>query len=151
DFAKGSRFLTKGDLKGGSADITAFRAFGNKIFTGLVNILFHTRFTDLCYGYNAFWSRCTPYLDFDCDGFEVETMLTIHARKARLAIVEVPSYEYGRIHGVSNLHAFSDGWYVLKTILRERFARTPAPRAVLGDALAVTHVAARSTETCSTG
>src|SRR5437879_5274135 len=50
DFAKGSRFI-KG---GGSHDITLFRRLGNFGLISLVNILFGTRFTDLCYGYNAF-------------------------------------------------------------------------------------------------
>lgn len=123
DFAKGSRFLRSGSsqARSGSADITLFRALGNKALTLLVNVLFRTRYTDLCYGYNAFKRSCLPYLQFECDGFEVETALTLRASKAKLHIVEAPSYEHSRIHGVSNLNAFSDGWYVLKTILRERF------------------------------
>jgi glycosyltransferase involved in cell wall biosynthesis len=117
DFAKGSRFL--GD--GGSADITRIRRLGNRSLSGLVNLLFGTRYTDLCYGYNAFWSRCLPYLRLDCDGFEVETQLNIRACKAGLVVVEVPSFEESRIHGVSNLHAIRDGSRVLRTILVERF------------------------------
>jgi hypothetical protein len=35
-------------------------------------------------------------------------------------IVEVPSFEKLRIHGVSNLNAFSDGLRVLKTLNTER-------------------------------
>jgi hypothetical protein len=69
-----------------------------------VNRLFGTSYTDLCYGYNAFWARCLPALQVDCDGFEVETLLNIRAARARLAIREVPSYEFSRIHGASNLN-----------------------------------------------
>jgi hypothetical protein len=36
-------------------------------------------------------------------------------------VAEVPSHEYRRIHGKSNLRTFPDGWRVLKTIVRERF------------------------------
>lgn len=54
DYAKGSRFIRGG----GSDDITKFRQLGNKCLNGIVNLLFSTRFTDLCYGYNAFWRRC---------------------------------------------------------------------------------------------
>ncbi len=53
DFAKGSRFRGSG----GSADITRLRRLGNRCLSLLVNVLFRTRFSDLCYGYNAFWSR----------------------------------------------------------------------------------------------
>jgi glycosyltransferase involved in cell wall biosynthesis len=128
DFAKGSRFLGGG----GSADITLIRRLGNAFLSGLVNVLFRTRYTDLCYGYNAFWSRYLPDLHVDCDGFEVETQINIRACKAGLVVVEVPSFEESRIHGVSNLHAIRDGLRVLRTILGERFGGgRPRPSLVL--------------------
>jgi len=117
DFAKGSRFL--GD--GGSADITLLRRLGNWGLTQLVNVLFRARYTDLCYGYNAFWADRIDDLSLDAKGFEVETQLNIRACKARLAITEVPSFEDLRIHGASNLNAVRDGLRVLRTIFRERF------------------------------
>jgi hypothetical protein len=36
-----------------------------------------------------------------------------------LKVTEVPSYEYSRIHGASNLHAIRDGVRVMRTILAE--------------------------------
>jgi len=122
DFAKGSRFA-KG---GGSYDITMLRSIGNYGLCGLVNMLFGTRFSDLCYGYNAFWKHCLDYVAIDSDGFEVETLINIRMQRAGLKISEVPSFEYQRIHGVSNLNIFRDGWRVLKTILRE-YKRKPSP------------------------
>lgn len=116
-FAKGSRFL-KG---GGSEDITFLRRLGNYGLSGLVNLLFQTRYSDLCYGYNAFWRSYLDQLAVDCDGFEVETLLNLRAHKAGLKVVEVPSYERLRIFGVSHLRVLRDGWRVFKTILRERF------------------------------
>ncbi|SRR6266571_3060627 len=115
DFAKGSRFIRGG----GSHDITRLRSLGNFCLNGLVNLLFLARFSDLCYGYNAFWKHCLDYITVDCDGFEVETLINLRIHKANLNIVEIASFEYSRIHGVSNLHAFRDGWRVLKTILKE--------------------------------
>ena len=123
DFAKGSRFIADG----GSSDITRFRRFGNWFFTTLVNVLFGTRYSDLCYGYNAFWVHCLPRLNVDCDGFEVETLINIRVAKAKLRVQEVPSYEGVRLHGVSNLNAFRDGRRVLKTIMRERLIHTARP------------------------
>ncbi len=123
DFAKGSRF-TKG---GGSHDITLLRRIGNYGLSMLVNLLFRTRFSDLCYGYNAFWKHCFDYVEIDCDGFEVETLISLDIHKAHLKIVEVPSFEYQRIHGASKLHTFKDGWRVLKTILRERGRKVSPP------------------------
>lgn len=116
DFAKGSRFI-KG---GGSHDITLFRRAGNFGLISLVNILFGTRFTDLCYGYNAFWKHCLDLVKIDSDGFEIETLINIRMHLVGLKTTEVPSIEYRRIHGLSNLNAIRDGWRILKLILRER-------------------------------
>jgi glycosyltransferase involved in cell wall biosynthesis len=115
DFAKGSRFVEGG----GSHDLTWLRRLGNCGLSTLVNWLFGTKFSDLCYGYNAFWRYCLDYVEINCDGFEVETLLNIRAHKACFKIVEVPSFEKPRIHGMSNLHTFRDGWRVLRTIIRE--------------------------------
>jgi glycosyltransferase involved in cell wall biosynthesis len=120
DFAKGSRFLPGG----GSADITRLRALGNRMLTGLVNLLFGSRYSDLCYGFNAFWADVLDDLAVDAEGFEIETQLNLRAVKCGLAVVEIPSFEDRRVHGVSNLNALRDGLRVLRTILRERFGRT---------------------------
>jgi Glycosyltransferases involved in cell wall biogenesis len=134
DFAKGSRFTTGG----GSDDITGLRRSGNRLLNTLVNVLFGTRYTDLCYGYNAFWRSCLPAIDVhpglrsSCDalqwgdGFEIETLINVRVARARLNVAEVPSYERERAHGVSNLNTFRDGLRVLKAIAKERVQRTPA-------------------------
>ncbi|MBX6389858.1 MAG: glycosyltransferase family 2 protein [Frankia sp.] len=133
DFAKGSRFV--GD--GGSSDITRLRRQGNRLLSLLVNALLRHQFTDLCYGYNAFWAYCLPALDLHPgepggewqwgDGFEIETIINIRAVRTGLKVVEVPSFERPRMHGVSNLNAVSDGLRVLRTILVEA-VRPTAPR-----------------------
>jgi len=128
DFAKGSRFCDQG----GSSDITWFRTQGNDFLNGVTNILFDTRFTDLCYGYNAFWADIVPDLDLPCpsstsdgaamqwgDGFEIESLLNCRVAAAALRIAEVPSHELPRIHGESNLNAIRDGFRVLRTIWSE--------------------------------
>jgi glycosyltransferase involved in cell wall biosynthesis len=130
DFAKGSRFRRGG----GSADITPVRLLGNRFLHTWMNVTFRTRFTDLCYGYNAFWADLIPLLDLPehdlavppgtamlwGDGFEIETLINCRFAGAGLTITEVPSVERRRIHGESNLRAFSDGWRVLRTLRTER-------------------------------
>lgn len=115
DFAKGSRYMEGG----GSDDITKLRSAGNWVLSGTANMLHGTDFTDLCYGYNAFWSRCLPFISLDVPGFEVETLINLRMASAGMKIVEVPSYEKLRMHGESNLHTFRDGARVLGTIFRE--------------------------------
>ncbi|KWX66913.1 glycosyl transferase [Mycobacterium sp. NAZ190054] len=125
DLAKGSRF-SRG---GGSEDITRFRRLGNKGLNWLVNRLFHTEFSDLCYGYNAFWRRNLNCLDLPAtdapepqwgDGFEIETVINVRAARSGWVIHEVGSFEGRRIYGRSNLNAVTDGLRVLRTINRER-------------------------------
>jgi glycosyltransferase involved in cell wall biosynthesis len=115
DFAKGSRFLQGG----GTTDMPLYRQLGNWGFVSIVRLIFGGKYTDLCYGYNAFWKRVLPLLELDCHGFEVETMMNVRALKAGLQITEVPSFEFSRIHGRGHLKTIPDGWRVLKTILRE--------------------------------
>jgi glycosyltransferase involved in cell wall biosynthesis len=138
DFAKGSRFIEGG----GSADITRLRRIGNRGLTTLVNVLFKTCYTDLCYGYNAFWRRALDVMRLPStaisaprwgDGFEIETLINVRVAASGLGISEVCSYESRRVHGVSNLNAVTDGLRVLRTIYHEyRYARrrrTTAPQA----------------------
>ena len=116
DFAKGTRFVTGG----GSSDFTTIRKAGNRVLGFLVNRLWRVRFSDLCYGYIAFWRNCLPSLHVDVSGFEVETLLNIKAARAGLKIIEVPSFELTRTSGTSKLHARRDGIRVLRTIMAEK-------------------------------
>ena len=130
DFAKGSRFLAGG----GSLDISLVRRFGNFWLNRTVNLFYGTRYTDLCYGYNAFRRECLGVMGLNPieietsergamlwgDGFEVETLINVRIAKARLRVTEVPSFESLRHFGASNLNAFSDGLRVLQTIRAER-------------------------------
>lgn len=118
DFVKGSRFKAGG----GTSDMSHLRRLGNWGFTTMVKVLFGGDYTDLCYGYNAFWRRTLPQLALDGDGFEIETIMNVRALRTGLKVVEVPSFEAERIHGESNLRTFPDGWRVLKAIGREAAA-----------------------------
>ncbi len=151
DFVKGSRFAQGG----GSSDITLSRRLGNRALCGLVNRVYGMSYSDLCYGYNAFWADCLPLLQViwpgspfgACSGapfgtgFEVETTMNIRAAKAGLTVWEVPSYEQPRIYGRSNLNAIRDGLRILRAIWeespgralrRERVALSAAALAVDG-------------------
>jgi glycosyltransferase involved in cell wall biosynthesis len=139
DFAKGTRFA----LGGGSSDITRLRKLGNDGLTAIFNLCYGRRCSDLCYGYNVFWRYCLPVLGLDAtappppgggklwgDGFEVETLIHVRIAKAGLKVAEVPSYEYPRLHGVSNLNATRDGLRVVRTMLAERRGGRSGPALV---------------------
>ena len=139
EFAKGSRFGQGGH----SEDITPLRRVGNEGLNMVVNTLFKTRFTDLCYGYNAFWRRVVPVMDLPStelpprpdgkklwgDGFEIETLINIRVAGSGVRVKEVSSIERLRIHGTSNLNTFRDGARVLRTIFSEFHRMTLQRRA----------------------
>ena len=128
DFAKGSRYATGG----ASEDLTRLRRLGNSFLNMIANFAFGTRFTDLCYGYNAFWRDLVSVLDLPSvdipepphgllwgDGFEIETLISSRFATAGVTTTEVPSVERSRIHGNTNLRTFRDGTRVLLTIIAE--------------------------------
>jgi glycosyltransferase involved in cell wall biosynthesis len=161
DFAKGSRFGAGGH----SDDITPMRRLGNLGLNGLVNALMGTRFTDMCYGYNAF--RRDVLIDLDLprldlpapasgklwgDGFEIETLINMRVAAAGHKISEVPSVEAPRQFGESNLNAVSDGLRVLRTIMTEFFGtRRKARQTRTAGSVRTTHAPRQVAETENAG
>ncbi len=126
DFAKGSRFVHGG----GTDDMEFHRYWGNQFFVILVRVLFGGTYSDLCYGYCAFWKYVLPMLDLESEGFEIETEVYSKALQIGLKVTEVPSFEYQRRFGKSNLRAFPDGWRVLKQIFHEYTNRLPGSKSL---------------------
>ena len=119
DFVKGSRFM--GD--GGTADMTPVRMVGHAVLRALTNFLYRTSWTDLCYGYCAFRRSSLERIGLDADGFEIETQMVTRAATHHLRTMEVPSFEYVRRSGESQLNTVRDGFRVLRTIFVERLRR----------------------------
>jgi len=114
DFVKGSRFAPGG----GTTDMPRYRKLGNGFFVLLSNFLFDVKFTDLCYGYHAFWRYCLDAVVLnDYSGFEIDAALYLQAVRSRFRIVDVPSFEGYRFYGMGKLQTIPDGLRVLKTIL----------------------------------
>ncbi len=124
DYAKGSRFLHSA----GTDDMPLYRQLGNQALVTLTNILFSTRYTDITYGYNAFWRSCSDALALDIDGWACEIVGNIRVARHGLRVIEVASHEHRRIAGEAKLEAFSAGWTILQAILREFFAKVTTPR-----------------------
>lgn len=127
DFVKGSRF----NPAGGTTDMPRLRIVGNWGLTMLVNILFTQHFTDLCYGYHAFWRHCLEYINLEyVDGFEIDTSIYLQAVRNHLKVVEVPSFEGLRFYGWGKLQTFPDGARVLRTIFQEWITSLRHPASV---------------------
>jgi glycosyltransferase involved in cell wall biosynthesis len=117
DVCTGSRFI----IGGGSEDIPFIRVIGNKFFVFLVNLLFGSNYTDMCYGYRSFRKGVPQRLGLREKGFGIETEINIKAIKKGLKVIEVPSSEKRRAAGEGKLRTFRDGWVILSTIIKNIF------------------------------
>jgi glycosyltransferase involved in cell wall biosynthesis len=98
----------------------AYRAghvLGNRMLTGMVQMIFGKRIGDLLSGYRVFSRRFVKSFPALSSGFEIETELTVHALELRMPIAEVQTQYKDRPEGsASKLRTFHDGFRILKTI-----------------------------------
>lgn len=116
DLVKGSRRMDGG----GSADLTVIRDLGNWGLLRAANLVLGTNFSELCYGFMAVRRSRLPDLRLISDGFEIEMEIVARAVVAGLRIHEVPSFEYPRRAGASNLNAVRDGLRIVRTLAEVR-------------------------------
>ena len=96
-----------------------FHNTGNKLVRGLVNRIFGGKITDLMTGYRAFSYQFVKSFPVLSKGFEIETEMSIHALDKNLAVECVPvGYRDRPEDSPSKLNTYSDGFKVLKTIVR---------------------------------
>ncbi len=115
DFCFGSRFIQGG----GSDDMPWYRILGNKFFILLVNTIWGTRYSDLCYGYRSFKRKAFLKLGLNSEDFSIETEMSIKVAKGGFEVIEIPSFEKARHAGVGNLRTIKDGYRISKRILIE--------------------------------
>ena len=128
DLVKGSRAAPGG----GSTDLTPTRHLGNLFLKGMVNLLYDSDFTELCYGFMALRRSSLAAMGLTADGFEIETQIVVNSLRGGLRIAEIPSQEAERLNGESHLHPVRDGLRVLSTILQARFGRLTRERTGAG-------------------
>jgi len=96
-----------------------FHNLGNRMVRGLVNSFFQGEITDIMTGYRAFSYQFVKSFPVLSKGFEIETEMTIHALDKNLSVVSVPVEYRDRPDGSeSKLNTYSDGFKVLRTIVR---------------------------------
>ncbi|MEJ3655774.1 glycosyltransferase family 2 protein [Actinomycetes bacterium KLBMP 9759] len=126
DFAKGSRFTAGG----GSDPISTRDRLAHSTLNTLANALLGTTYSDLCYGYNAFWADVLPRLHlppvdmpvdevFWGDGPEIVPMLNCRAVAAGLVVADVPSVERQRLFGDPSRRSLAERARILRTLLAE--------------------------------
>ena len=91
--------------------------FGNRLLTGLVQVIFGKQFDDMLSGYRVFSRRFVKSFPAISSGFEIETELTVHALELRMKTAEVRTRYKDRPEGsVSKLSTIRDGIRILKMI-----------------------------------
>ena len=122
DFVKGSRFATGWKKK------PPHRLLGNFVIANTCNLLYGTRFTDLCSGYNAFWKSILDraYLWAE-DGWNYEPLMIARVLRAGLKVREVAQTYSGRSGEESKLGSWNQGLKAMKVLLSERFGSSAAP------------------------
>ncbi len=96
-----------------------FHNFGNTLVRKSINMLFKSNIKDVMTGYRAFSYRFVKTFPVLCKGFEIETEMTIHAVDKNMHVENVVTTYRDRPEGSeSKLNTYSDGFKVLKTIVK---------------------------------
>ncbi|MBO4411834.1 MAG: glycosyl transferase, partial [Lachnospiraceae bacterium] len=96
-----------------------FHNFGNSIVRFLINALFHGEIKDIMTGYRAFSFRFIKTFPVLSRGFEIETEMSIHAIDKNMQVENVVvEYRDRQAGSESKLNTYSDGFKVLRTIVR---------------------------------
>lgn len=111
DLAIGSRFL--GQMEG----MKFLNKLGNKIFSGLITLFTHQKITDAQSGLRAFKKSLFYRLSVEARGLDFETEMTARAVKGGYTVEEIP-IKYKERVGKSKLKPFSDGYRMLRAVLR---------------------------------
>ncbi|MCI5622045.1 MAG: glycosyltransferase [Lachnospiraceae bacterium] len=118
-----------------------FHNFGNSIVRGSINTLFKNDIKDIMTGYRAFSYRFVKTFPVLSKGFEIETEMSIHAIDKNMYVENVVIDYRDRPEGSeSKLNTYSDGFKVIKTIIR--LFRTYRPMAFFGVISAILFVLA---------
>ncbi|MBI5145305.1 MAG: glycosyltransferase family 2 protein [Candidatus Omnitrophica bacterium] len=115
DLVTVSRYL--GDAK--SYDDDWLTAFGNWMFTALVNLLFRTKYTDLLVMYRGFRKKIVKELGIYTTTPSWGTLLLLRATKRKLKVGEIPGDEPKRISGERKMRPLVNGTCELFIILKE--------------------------------
>lgn len=96
-----------------------FHNFGNTLVRKAINVMFRTEIKDIMTGYRAFSYQFVKSFPVLSKGFEIETEMSIHAVDKNMLLENVIIDYRDRPEGSeSKLNTYSDGFKVLKTILR---------------------------------
>ncbi len=111
-------FCSRYESGGGSEDDTLLTYIGNRIFTGICNLLFKLKITDVLFTYVMGSTKAFKTLDMKFNDFSFCVELPIKAKEKNYSLSNLPSFERSRIAGVKKVNEFKDGFLIMISILR---------------------------------
>ncbi len=118
DFVIGSRF--DGTIEEGAMP-ALHQYIGNPMLTKMLNILFHSGYSDTHCGMRAFTKEAYEKMELSAPGMEYAIEMVIEAAEKNLNIKEVPISYRKRGGGQAKLSSFDDGWRHVKYMLNRKF------------------------------
>jgi len=119
DFVFASRYQENS----GSDDDTLITLIGNFIFTKLGNIFFNLPITDILYTFVIGKTEKAKSLDLSKSDFGFCVELPIKAKKNKMKIGTINSFERRRIAGKKKVNAFKDGFLILIFMIKLFFKK----------------------------
>lgn len=104
-----------------SEDDDWLTAFGNWMFTKIINVLFSARYTDSLVMMRAWKKEIFPKIQIRVDRAGFEPHICIVCAKLKLKTGDIPGDEPKRIAGIRKMNPFLNGGAIVLTILMEFF------------------------------
>ena len=117
DFVFASRYMSGG----GSDDDTFLTTIGNFIFSGIGNIFFSLKLSDILYTFLLGKTESFKNLDLKSKDFCLCVEMPIKAKKNKMSFIDLPSYERKRIAGKKKVNEFRDGFKILFYMIKSFF------------------------------
>ena len=107
-----------------SEDDDIVSAFGNWLFTTLINVLFRSHYTDCLVMFRAWKREIADAFEIDPSIAGFEPQLSIECAKKKLRVAEISGDEPKRIGGETKKRTLAAGWAILVLIVQEFFTPT---------------------------
>ena len=117
DFVFASRYM----YGGGSDDDTFLTKVGNFIFSGIGNIFFSLKLSDILYTFLLGKTESFKKLELKSKDFCLCVEMPIKAKKNKMSFIDLPSYERKRIAGKKKVNEFRDGFKILFYMIKSFF------------------------------
>ena len=116
-------FASRYQASSGSEDDTIITLVGNYIFTYIGKIFFQLNISDILYTFIIGRTEQANILDLKQKDFSFCVELPIKAKKMKMQLGSINSYERKRIAGKKKVNAFKDGFLILKHMIRLFFTK----------------------------